>query len=76
MDLGSERTAIEIKAGLTLSGDQFAGLDYYGALNTGCPPERRYLVNAGVENQNRSWRHVRGWGELTDIGSAFTTPGR
>jgi len=69
------RSPIEIKAGRTLSGDQFAGLDYYGSLDTGCPPERRYLVNAGTESQNRSRGRVRGWRVLADIESAFATPG-
>lgn len=71
LETGTNRVAVEIKAGRTLSSDQFAGLDYYGALDTGCPSTHRYLMNGGIENQNRSRGHVRGWRELADIGSAF-----
>lgn len=65
MDEGAgQRTALEIKAGQTISGNFFSNLSYYGSLDDACVPENRYLIYGGEEHQNRSQAKVRGWREL------------
>lgn len=63
-DRADVRTAIEIKAGRTIASDFFSGLNYYGALDEHCPPDRRFLVYGGQERHNRSVAHVLGWRDL------------
>lgn len=63
-DEADTRTTVEIKAGRTIASDFFAGLDYYGALDGQCPPDRRFLVYGGRERQHRSAGRVLGWRDL------------
>lgn len=65
------RKIIEMKSGRTISGDFFKGLDFYGGIDPQCPPENRYVVYGGNENQDRSRGRVRGWKSLADIGENF-----
>jgi uncharacterized protein len=58
LDLGMRRIPIEIKAGLTLAGDVFRGLDYYLRLAGGGPG---VLVYAGEESYMRRDHLVRSW---------------
>lgn len=58
-------TAIEIKSGRTIASDFFFGLNYYGSLDPACPPDRRFLVYGGREEQIRSNGHVVGWQQLS-----------
>lgn len=67
IDRGTERVAVEAKAGHTISGDYFAGLSYYGELDAGCPPSNRYLIYAGEESQDRSAARVRPWRALANL---------
>ncbi|MFW5995220.1 MAG: ATP-binding protein [Spirochaetia bacterium] len=60
-DEADVRTAIEIKAGRTIASDFFSGLSYYGTLDDRCPPDRRFVVYGGTEEQRRSAGHVVGW---------------
>ncbi len=68
---GLSRKIIEMKAGRTISGDFFKGLDFYGGIDPRCPPENRYVVYGGNENQDRSRGRVRGWKGLADISKDF-----
>ncbi|MBN1647375.1 MAG: ATP-binding protein [Spirochaetales bacterium] len=71
IDEGNNRFVFEIKAGQTLSVDFFSNLDYYGGLDESCPPENRYLVYGGPENQTRSQGVVRSWNKMREIDKAF-----
>lgn len=66
VDEGQTHTIIEIKAGQTIAAGFFSSLDYYGSLESNCPPANRYLVYGGEENQNRSKGKVRSWKCLVD----------
>ena len=68
---GMNRKIIEMKAGRTISGDFFKGLDFYGGMDSRCPPDKRYVVYGGTENQDRSRGRVRGWKSLGDIADKF-----
>lgn len=67
IDHGTERVAVEAKAGRTISGDYFSGLSYYGALDADCPPSNRYVIYAGEESQDRSAARVRPWRSLAQL---------
>ncbi len=62
------RTTIEIKAGKTIVTDYFSGLDYYGALDPQCPPDRRFVVYGGRDEQKRASGSVVGWRRLANPG--------
>lgn len=65
------RKIVEMKAGQTISGDFFKGLDFYGGVDPRCPPENRYVIYGGNEIQNRSRGRVRSWACLAAIGKNF-----
>lgn len=71
LEWGDRRTAIEVKSGRTISSSYFASLAYYGELDSGCPPESRFVVYGGDESQDRTNAHVRGWRSLTACAEAF-----
>jgi uncharacterized protein len=58
LDLGTRRIPVEVKAGLTLAGDVFRGLDYYLRLAGG---GSGVLVYAGEESYMRRDYLVRSW---------------
>jgi len=64
VDMVEERNGFtslyEAKAGKTIAGDMFAGLDAVGSL-AGIPPDRRILVYGGEEGQVRSNVRVMSW---------------
>ncbi len=58
LDLGTRRIPVEVKAGQTLAGDVFRGLDYYLELAGG---ETGVLVYGGEETYLRRNHLVRSW---------------
>ena len=67
IDLGSTRFAVEAKAGRTITGDWFRGLQYYGDLDDGCPPDHRFVVHGGSERQSRSTGSAVPWREIPEL---------
>lgn len=68
LDDGLRRTAIEIKAGRTMSSDYFKGLEYYAELDAACPPDARYVIYGGERTEKRTAATVLGWRALADDG--------
>lgn len=58
LDLGTRRIPVEIKAGQTLAGDVFRGLDYYLGLAGG---GTGVLIYGGDESHERRNHLVRSW---------------
>lgn len=75
LDRGAARFALEAKAGRTITNDWFKGLSYYGDLDELCPPENRYLVYGGDEDQKTSACHVVSWKDLPAAGQLFAESG-
>jgi hypothetical protein len=65
LDKAGDLTAMELKAGETISQDFFKGIDYFGALNK--KPIQKVLVYGGKEEQKRSnGIIVKPWAKLID----------
>jgi predicted AAA+ superfamily ATPase len=63
IDNAGKLTAIELKAGETISSDFFKGLDYFSSLNT--KPVRQLLIYGGKQEQKRSnGTIVKPWDKL------------
>ena len=60
---GTECTAVEIKAGLTLGADKFKGLDYWREHRGG----NSWLVYGGDETWRRKGTRVIGWRRLAEL---------
>ncbi len=58
--------AVEIKAGRTVSGDAFHGLERYRDWS-GIPPERAYLVYSGDETVQRKVARLLSWREMHTV---------
>ncbi|HEX6900265.1 MAG TPA: ATP-binding protein [Thermoanaerobaculia bacterium] len=58
LDLGTKRIPVEVKAGRTLAGDVFRGLDYYLGLSGGGPG---VLIYGGEESYVRRDHVIRSW---------------
>ncbi len=56
----SEGRAWECKSGMTVPGDFFRHLVFFGT-EAGLPPERRILAYGGMESQTLSDARVLGW---------------
>ena len=64
MDDAGKLTAVELKAGETISSDFFKGLNYFSGLNK--KPVQRLLVYGGEEEQKRSNGVViKAWNKLS-----------
>ena len=65
MDESGELTALELKAGETISSDFFKGLEYFSSLTK--KPVKQYLVYGGKQEQKRSTgTTVIPWNKLMD----------
>lgn len=58
--------AIEVKAGQTISGSFFKGLNWWNELTSNMPKDS-YLVYTGSQNQERSQANVIGWESIASI---------
>lgn len=66
LDYAGKLTAMELKAGETISQDFFKGLEYFAALNT--KPIHKVLVYGGKEEQQRSnGIIIKPWNKLTEL---------
>ena len=66
LDKAGKLTAMELKAGETISQDFFKGLEYFSALNTN--PIQKVLVYGGKEEQKRSnGVIVKPWNKITEL---------
>jgi len=63
--------AVDIKAGRTVSGDAFRGLERYRGWS-GIPPERAYLVYSGDETVQRKVARLLSW---RDVSRLIAPPG-
>ena len=63
IERGNELCAVEIKAGRTVAGDSFRGLERYRGWS-GIPREDAFLVYAGDESVQRKVAHLLSWREV------------
>lgn len=70
IEYGVQHIPIEIKAGQTVNGDFFKGLDYYRAL-AGNDAPTAYVIYGGKEIQKRSKGTVVSWQSMDDLISPY-----
>lgn len=66
IDTGNSIKAVEIKAGMTITGDHFKGLKYWQQLS-GDKAHNSFLIYGGTENQVRTNGNALGWQNLRDV---------
>lgn len=64
-DDGKKLVPVEIKAGRTITGDYFKGLNYYNKIS-GLSRKDSYVVYGGEKKQSRSEGNVLGWKTLAN----------